>query len=56
MCQQDVYQLVRQAKRRATEFRPKAVAGYVFGRLCELREMNVRATFGESWLNSGRII
>ena len=66
---------MRQAKRRATKIRPKAVGSGIFGRFpnfdkfrpevagevvsgvaIEYVVMDVRATFGESGLNSGRII
>ena len=66
---------MKQAKRRATNIRPNAVAGGIFGRFVNFDKCrsevagdvisglavdyvgtDVRATFGESGLNSGRII
>ena len=73
--QKDAHQLVGQAKRSATEIRPKSVASGIFGRVANCDKcrsevagdvlssvavdyvtMDVHATFGESALNSGRII
>ena len=66
---------MRQAKRRATKIRPKAIGSGIFGRFPNFDKcrsevagdvmsgvavhyvgMDVRSTFGESGLNSGRII
>ena len=67
---QDAHQLVRHAKRHATKIRPKAVAGGIYGRFGNFDQcqsevagdvisgvaVDVRATFGKSELNGGRII